>query len=108
MNTTQTIASISGALVVGLIAGYFLRPQQDIDCTLCPCPKGTDIVNKTLDEAIGISNFYRVKMDYCPIPPSTDIKIHQKEGYFEITKAGLLNLNTAVEKIISETPAPAP
>lgn len=101
MNTTQTIASISGALVVGLIAGYFLRPQQEVDCSKCPpvCPSNTKFSDETLSNAHAISVNYRKTMGYCDDVSNS----HPKEGYFDITNEGLIALNSAVESINRKT-----
>ncbi len=101
MNTTQTIASISGALVVGLIAGYFLRPQQDIDCSKCPppCASSSKFIDLELDNAYDISVNYRKTMGYCDDVSNS----HPNEGYFDISNDGLVALNSAVETIKRKT-----
>lgn len=105
MNTAQTILSISGALVIGLVTGYMARPPQDIDCTQCPppCPVSQDISTiSNLSQAHSYSNNYRKQMGYCPT--AADPFGHPKEGYFEITKAQLVALNTAVDEIGKQQP----
>ena len=108
MNTTQTVLIAAGALVLGACAGWFLKPQQSLDCSKCPppCPTSNSFTNPNLATSHTKSNNYRSAMGYCPT--ATDPNTHPKEGYFEISQKGLGELYAASVQIESKLAAQNP